>query len=505
MDDTRTLPRLKAPLWWWVVPVLLLTFWLGAHGLNADPIWGDESSSIRDAGGSFYGPLSPVEVWERVAGRNAWHAPGYFILLNLWGRAVGWGPAALRTLSLLFGLLAAAMTYRLGADLISRRAGVYAAAILGTSVLFVHYHDQVRMYTLIAFVSVLTLWAYLRVVHARREPPLLLWLALLGGATAALYTHYLAAIPLLAIGLYHLVFAPKNRRWLYVVGVMLLAGVLFLPWANVLRAGVGLASEAEQLHERALDAGSVLLRLAYLFGNGAVPLAVVGLGLALLALRMRRRGVMRVWFFALAVLGLMLVANALFQIIDERRMRYLIALWPLLALLVAVGIAWLERWRPLALVMLAIWMSFGVANSLSTLANETLDGYTYLFPVHRVAASLRGLILPDDVVINTLPNSGRLSAEYEDLASYYFTPLDLPYVMFQMNGTLERRGVVLRQTLTIANEHKRIWLAYAPDRLPEAFDEFLTPLSQWHVLCQTVVDQPSLRIDLYTRSTADCG
>lgn len=92
--------------WLYLVPLLLLTTWLGARGLNADTLWYDEYWSLYDAGIEPHGDRTLAQIWEGVASRNPWHAPGYFMILSGWGRLAGGTPFAGRALSLLFGLLA---------------------------------------------------------------------------------------------------------------------------------------------------------------------------------------------------------------------------------------------------------------------------------------------------------------------------------------------------------------------------------------------------------------
>lgn len=153
-----------------VVLLLLIAAWLGARSLNADAIWYDEYWSIYDAGGAHYGPLSPAQIWERVSGRNPWHAPGYFFLMGAWGSLTGWTAFAARSLSLLVGLLTIAWTYRLGKDIASARVGLSAATLLGTSALYASYLHELRAYTLYTLFTVVTLWAYWKIL----SPPLCL-------------------------------------------------------------------------------------------------------------------------------------------------------------------------------------------------------------------------------------------------------------------------------------------------------------------------------------------
>jgi hypothetical protein len=486
-------------VWVWVIPLLLLAAWLGARSLNADIVWIDELHSIEDSGGAFYGPLSPVGIWNRVAEGNPWHAPGYFMALNTWGRLVGWNPPMLRVLSLLFGLLTIAYTYRLGHELISPRTGLYAAIVLGTSAFYVHYLHEMRVYTLFTLLTAFTIWAYLRIIRMKREPDWKAWLALLGGATAMLYSHYFTAMPLAAIGLYHLLFVRKDRRWWKVVRVMALAGVLFLPWVRALLAGLALAEGDDALHERALTIGDALVKVATLFSNGVLPLFVVigALGLT----TVRRRGVMQIAFLTVVVLALLLVANEVLKIMHGGRLRYLIALWVLLSLLVGVGFARLHRWQPMvAGVTLALWAGLGVWNVLAADFTAGLDGSAYNFPMHVAVKQVDGHIQAGDVMVNYLPDDGLPTARYERIASFYYAPINLEYLMVQAPNADQQRGFV-----SLLESRPRVWVASMPDAPPATLDAFESALAQTFQRCDVTLSQPTLRLDLFARSPDLCA
>jgi hypothetical protein len=252
----------------------------------------------------------------------------------------------------------------------------------------------------------------------------------------------------------------------------------------VLLAGVGRASENEELHSLALNSIEGVTRALTFFGNGVIFLPLIAFGLALTVHRIRRLG-----FFALAIMLLILVTNELVHIIDERRMRYLIAAWPLLALVAGAGLARLERWKPLPMVILAFWAALGVWHSLNATVTPMLDGYRYLFPLQRVAFYVRGDVQPGDVVVNYVPDAGLDSDQYENIASFYYTPLGLDYLMVQ--GDAE-------PILAIAETHPRVFLAYAPDQRPASLDAFVEGLLQTHVNCAVELSSESLAIGLYT-------
>ncbi|MEO0563411.1 MAG: hypothetical protein AAF125_14980, partial [Chloroflexota bacterium] len=80
-----------------MVPVLLLTAFLGARGLFADALWYDEWWSVYYAGADAQYPgVTPSDTWSRVAGEfHELNPPGYYIVLNLWSWATATTPGVL--------------------------------------------------------------------------------------------------------------------------------------------------------------------------------------------------------------------------------------------------------------------------------------------------------------------------------------------------------------------------------------------------------------------------
>lgn len=493
------------PYWWWMLPVLLLLFWLSVHNLDTNPVWGDERFSIRDAGGVFYGPIDLAGIWERVASGNPWHTPGFFMLLHAWGRFVGWELPALRVLPLLFGLLTAAWTYRLGSDFLSRRAGLYSAIILSTSIMFIHYLIKVRMYTQITLLTVCTLWFYLWLVDERRKPVWWGWLGFFIGAVGLLYTHYFAAIPLAVIGLYHLLFVPKNKHWLKISGVLALAGALFLPWVNVLLDGLVHARDYEDLHEIAVNSGEALYRIAFLLGNTHFWLLLFALSLAALLTwqqrRTARRSIFQLWFFTGAILVVILGINEVMKIMHEGRLRYLIGLWPLFALIIGYGAAELaRRRRAAALVLIGLFAVTGAYSIASRAASRDLDGFEYFFPFHHIADALDGAVRAGDMVINFLPDGDEPQRDfhYTGITPFYFgSHLTQTWLRSEDPDKQE-------QTLDETGAQLSIWLAYPPEPPPSGLAAFTDALAADYHFCRKFHEASDFRIDWYTRLPLCC-
>ncbi|MCU0512737.1 MAG: glycosyltransferase family 39 protein [Anaerolineae bacterium] len=345
-----------------LVALLLLLTVAAAPRLNADLLFVDEYWSIRNSGGAYYGPLSPVDIWRTMAEVD----PGgmgvlYHWLLAGWFALVGTSEWTLRAFSLLAGLLAVAAVYRLGRAVYGGRAGLAAAILLGTGAFYIDYLHEGRAYTLLALLATLTTAAAWRIVSARRAPGPGPYVALAAGMAALAYTHYIALAMGAALGLY----LAGVGLWAYRTGGLrdgrgrraaggLLAlaagGVLFLPWLEVtlgiIRRGAGETTR----QATAMDAAGVLQMLLHTFSSAGGALLVLLLCFALPA-RGRHGGLL--WAWLLVVLALILGVNALIPFMVHPR--YLLVLFPALALLAGAGVAALaRRGLPAGLLLLIV-------------------------------------------------------------------------------------------------------------------------------------------------------
>lgn len=489
-------------LWWWLIPLLLLTTWLGARSLSTDVIWVDEYHSLQDTGVSYLGPRSPVDIWVKLGERNPWHAPGYFVLLNAWYRLIGPDPAMLRAMSLFLGLLTVSWTYRLGRDVVDPRVGFYAAVVLGASAFFAHFLHEMRVYTLFTLLTVFTTWAYFRCISARRAK-WWVWLGLFVGCAALPYAHYYATLPIFAIAMYHVIFVKKDKRWWTIVGIFVLSAILFLPWMSVFLSVFDRTKEFERLAPRALSSTDALVALAHYFSNGA---QILFLGLCALAVTARRRAARSILFLTVALLALLLLTNEILQIMHGGRLRYLIAMWPLLSLTVGLGLFRLNQWRPVvASVVLAIWIFFGVWNTVLSDITVGLDGASYTFPLHLAARAVNPFQQPEDVIVNYLPDDDIPAIQYERIAAFYYTPIELEYLMEQTpKSGLGDWLAQMEEHIALLRVRERVWIARVPNETPVTFEEFESALLESHVRCGADFGRPGLHLRLYARTDELC-
>ena len=413
MPDLARISRSPSHYWLMALLPLLLTAVLVIPALGDIALNGDETDSLVTAGVFRPGPLSLAEVWKFTAEEDPDQALGWPLLLSIWGRLAGWREVAARTLPLFGGLLALAWVYRTGHDFFSAQTGFYAALLLSASMFPQTNMLHARVFPILMLFTVWSLWAYWRNALHPCPPRRRAQICLLTGVTGLLYSQYFGALLMPALGLFHLLFIPKNRRWwgtTLLLGLAMLAATFQLPgFLN----GLELTGTRGQVHNIALTAPQLLTQFLRYLANGIVSpapwfgeLLVILLPLALLfgtlwQLRSRRPAGAG-WllaFVSVTLLLLIIAANEALRIVSERRMRYLIALWPLLALLTGVGLRQLAgAHRRLVAVLLVLWLILGVSLALTSDLRYEL-GYFSQSSIHRLMPVMSEQISPSDFLI----------------------------------------------------------------------------------------------------------
>ena len=177
----------------WVVAILIL---LGAWALylqrlDAQDIWWDEARNIEVA----TRPLA------QIAGAPELdiHPPLYFYGLHLWTSFLGTTAFTTRLFSAWFGLLAAALTYRLARNLApgpaGRLSGLLALSLAAFSPYLLAEAQETRMYTFtwaLLAAAALSVW---QATQARsRRGAWIWWFAFAALSAASLLAHYATAL-----------------------------------------------------------------------------------------------------------------------------------------------------------------------------------------------------------------------------------------------------------------------------------------------------------------------
>ena len=227
-----------------------------------------------------------------------------------------------------------------------QEAGLAALAFLGFLSFFLYYTQIARMYTLLALVAGGIVWSYWKA--SRGGAPAWIWRLLFVTVAAALPTYITPAWLLLgAVALYHLFFAPKDRRWWRITLLMSAALLLFIPWLPVVFDGMAKSSvltERRLLLLESLGAGFAI------FSNGIVILPLAA-GTLLARYRKRlnppERYIALVTLFALIVV---LLLNEITPVLVESRLRYLTFIAAPAASVIACAFCFSPGWKRLRIV-----------------------------------------------------------------------------------------------------------------------------------------------------------
>jgi mannosyltransferase len=385
-----------------LAPLLLLvalSVLLRTRVLDAS-LWIDEGISV----GIASHPATEIPGLLRQDGSP----PLYYLLLHAWMTVAGSGEAALRVPSLLFALATVPAALWAGRSLFGERAGWLCAAFAAVMPFLTAYAQEVRMYSLVALLSLVATAAFLHVFAFRRRAYLPVFAVALG---LLLYTHYWAfflALGLLAALAALVLEAPRaGRKGLLADGALAFGLPLaaFLPW---------LPTFAFQLANTGAPWSNPPPASALV---GAVALGAGAAVLPLLANGSEEHLALR--SLALAA-GLALAAAwAAAQFEPGWATRYLAVLVGPLLLLAGLTFA---RLGPLGIVacaaVLALWLIDGSPGEKTNVAATT--------------ASLERHLQPGDLVLSTQPEQVPVLAHYLPAGLDYATPLgpvDDPRVM----------------------------------------------------------------------------
>ena len=484
--------------------ILLLAFGLSASGLNARPIWTDELFSVFNMGG-FNPPYSPAQVAASLAENSPDHVPFFFLLGAGWAHLVGWTPFALRLFAVLSGVLTIAWLYRLGTDVFSRRAGLLGSLLLGTSAYVLLYFHNFRMYPLLLLLAVIHSWFYWRLAHGHRATRLT-WLLFTLTAVLLLYTHNFAIILFAGLGLYHLVFVSKPRRWFHVLLGWGIGALCFLPYLDVLISGTHRASGMDDVTSAAASPGGLISAFFYLLGNGSDILAVLFGGILILAIwRRRDAAIVKFMLLPLTMLALIILLNEAIGLIPIDRMRYFLILWIPGALLFGYGLSWSPRW--LTVLCLLLWGIAGWQFYRSTDIRGYIGGMAYSYkypPLQDYAHHLEGKVRPQDYLLGFTP-SGNVNTVHglgKSVADFY-TELHLGID----GGFILRRG--FGEWLEENIRHQMtgspyLLFAYDPQDKPKTFDRVMDEIAEDYVACGIVLDEPNLFVRRYVNPIIGC-
>ncbi|MGL5079856.1 MAG: glycosyltransferase family 39 protein [Microcoleaceae cyanobacterium] len=446
---------------------------LRLYQLTTESLWIDEMLSIGNA--------------ETFQLKFPYLRPFYFVLLKQW-MFLGTGDAWLRGFSIIFGLGSIFLTYQLGRRLIDEPTGLLAALLMALSPLFINHSQEIRMYTLISFLS---LGGTLALTHVLEHPTygaLAIWVV---ARIALLLTNSNNVLILLPDTLVLAWTFRQQLRWFLTSGfAMGLIVIAFLPPVWVLTQGgasedfmakqvgeyskpgltqvLGMITQftvywplrhlfesnqvvlqKDQLGDQSLVANLFASKTLSLIYYGGVTVVLLGLlGIPLFALfRRNLRSEQLVWLCAWAMLPAALMLLISYTQSSIWFPRYLLFVAPYFLILLASGFVVVWRWRRSVGIGIAILYLIAVSGGLK-------DYYTVLYrnDWQSVAQYLQSNEQPGDSLIYYSVDKVRA----QSLPRYYqgTTPM---YDLSKSGKTLEK-SFIQQELEQMPPVESRLWL-----------------------------------------------
>ncbi len=387
----------------------LLTVFLGLalHSISRWSIWFDEGFGI------YLTKFNILDI-AHYTGRDV-HPPFYYVVLKGWEMCFGTSELAVRSLSVLFAMIAIGFGFFIIRRLFGRRAAILSLPILVLAPMTVRYAQEARMYTMAMAICAAATYI---LIHLHPTPPAdkrkanRLWLIYALLVAAGLWTHYFTSLIWIVHWVWRYVTLRQEnkattmrrfwaREW---VRSYLIAGILFLPWIpalihqfNGIQDGfwigpVNVGRVMDVFSNALVYQASWRLKewTAMLFLAVCVLLIVLGVRLYRQLPAIRRPGYLLLCLYAFLPIVVLAALSLppLRPIMVERYFSHtLLGLYMLCGVIITLY-AWPRRaklWRSLSYIGLLITLGFGVTN-VYTLGN--FNNYTLGQPSAKQAMQL---------------------------------------------------------------------------------------------------------------------
>ncbi len=327
-----------------VIPILALALALRLLFIGSESLWVDEALSVQAADR----PSSDVVGY---VAQHDFNPPLYFLLLHFWGALFGYSEVSSRLLSALFGVAFVLAVFLLAGSLFGRKAAVAAGIIAAVSPFYVSVSQEARMYSLFAFLSVLSFWLLVLLIGRFG-----FWLLAAYSAVAALmlYSHMYGLFILAA----QTAWLAIKGKWLY----SLVPAALFTPWLFVAVPRLYAYTSTHWLDFPSL--AKVSAGFAWLAGS---PLILILLFSAAAFASLRRpSGMLLLWLavpIALSLAVSAILAPVFFY-------RYFAAAFPALIIAASDGVARLGRFGLAVILSFLLLSGFSLAYHYSSIENQ---------------------------------------------------------------------------------------------------------------------------------------
>jgi uncharacterized membrane protein len=217
--------RSNRTFWIIICMILILGAGLRIYGLTRQSLWYDEVNGIRIAETSFRGIIS----WLKSGDVSP---PLHYFMLHIWIKIFGRGELSTRVFVSIFGILLIPTIYYVGSQFFSRRAGLISAFIVSIAQFHVRYSQEVRMYSMLALLGLLSMYFLYRAVTADTRAS---WVGYTLCTVSTVYTHNYGIFIAASGVVFFIIYAiTQDARWRKFLIAQCIIAILYLPWLPIL-------------------------------------------------------------------------------------------------------------------------------------------------------------------------------------------------------------------------------------------------------------------------------
>lgn len=452
--------------------LLGIAFGLRIYNLGAPTFWLDEAIS------AFIANKGLVDIIAYTRSQPFEHPPFYYILLSFWATLAGRSELALRFFSLFWGLLFPPLLYRFTRRFFDSQVALWAMVIAAFSPFALAYSREARMYTLVMFLSLLSVYLWLQAVESNRAT---WWAAYVFANLIGLSTHYYFSLVILAQVLF---LAWRWRRFRQAWGRFALCQAFMLVplllWllssggpSSTVRQALSYGPIAQRYVEDIfrvtvdLTLGNIVFRplglVDYLLPLGPLTVLLVGVflwsGARIIPFDGSRITTVEVRLFL--TLFLIVACLAAFLFPYRFASRYLSIAFVSLCIILALGIIQLQWKGPLTvglgLLLLGAAFIYGAQGSLAFA--KSMYG-TMMQEINTKGQPGNGIVLsgPGQWVLFEYYYHGSLPHYYIPVTGPYYYTGDFTRIYLPISKVFASDQEIARTLEAILARHRQVWL-----------------------------------------------
>lgn len=159
--------------------------------------------------------------------------PLFYFLLHYMLEWFGNEAFVIRFIPCLFGVMLSGLTYAFGEKFLNHKVGLFAAILFTFSTVYHHHSHNARVYTMFAFLAVLSMYYFLSYINDKANKRNLKYLMVVN--IIMIYSHFFGLILIGFQGIFFLFFMRNKREDIFsYIKYMSIVGFSFVPYVYIL-------------------------------------------------------------------------------------------------------------------------------------------------------------------------------------------------------------------------------------------------------------------------------